>query len=362
MTSASAKWHSERRKKILEAHPEIKNLPKENSRAILFILILPILQFWLAYYSVTLSLPLILLLGFFIGGQVNNAMFCYSHELIHGLVDKRLKEKWLEWIMHYASFACISPSTYVLYRFGHFSHHRIMGEGTLEQAMNFFSEPHPDVELLRDRYYYELVHQSNETPKALNASWFKQPYMRFLTAGIYFPLITIFKGSLFAHIVLTLKFFISKFENKPSYYHERVNAIFRHIVLFYLWFIPLLILAGPKVLIYLLIGDAADRGLFFHPKAVFIMIMHKTWGNHESYQPTTSIYSRFLAFVLMGQTYHVEHHDFPNIPCRYLPRVRAIAPEFYHSLYSYKGYFPILKDYFQNTHWIYAGAFGVQSK
>ena len=362
MTSASAQWHHDRRKKILEAHPEINNIPRENPRALLFILILPILQFFLAYYSITLNAVEILLLGFFIGGQVNNAMFCYSHELIHGLVDKRLKGKRLEWIMHYASFACISPSTYALYRFGHFSHHRILGDGTLDKAKIFLSEPHPDIELLRDRYYYELVNHPNEAPKAFNPAWFKKPWMRLLTAGIYFPLETTFKGGPLAHLILTIKFFKSNLENRPKHYHERINAIFLHIVLFYLWFIPLLMLAGPKVLIYLLIGDAADRGLFFYPKAVFTMIMHKTWGNRESYQPTTSIYNRLLALVLMGQTYHVEHHDFPHIPCRYLPRVRALAPEFYDSLHSYKGCFHALTDYFRSAHWIYAGAFGTPSE
>ena len=44
--------------------------------------------------------------------------------------------------------------------------------------------------------------------------------------------------------------------------------------------------------------------------------------------------SLFL-FVKRNENYHVEHHDFPEVPNYLLPRLRRIAPEFYDGLEAY---------------------------
>lgn len=57
-------------------------------------------------------------------------------------------------------------------------------------------------------------------------------------------------------------------------------------------------------------------------------------------QPTVSFYTPagWLGATLdayMGfENYHVEHHDFPDVPMYQLPRLRAIAPEHYEGLHS----------------------------
>jgi sphingolipid delta-4 desaturase len=43
--------------------------------------------------------------------------------------------------------------------------------------------------------------------------------------------------------------------------------------------------------------------------------------------------------------YHNEHHDFPNIPWHNLPKLKALAPEFYDNLISYKSHTKLLLEF-----------------
>ena len=54
--------------------------------------------------------------------------------------------------------------------------------------------------------------------------------------------------------------------------------------------------------------------------------------------------------------YHIEHHDFPNIPWYKLPQVRVIAPEFYENLPQMDSYFKVIYEY------IFDGSIGPWSR
>jgi len=53
--------------------------------------------------------------------------------------------------------------------------------------------------------------------------------------------------------------------------------------------------------------------------------------------------------------YHVEHHDFPEVPWRRLPALRAAAPEFYDSIVSFNDPLKVIYDTFDSPRF-YAGA------
>lgn len=43
--------------------------------------------------------------------------------------------------------------------------------------------------------------------------------------------------------------------------------------------------------------------------------------------------------------YHIEHHDFPQVPWRLLPQIRKMAPEFYENIPVHTSYFKVAYYY-----------------
>ncbi|XP_054161939.1 sphingolipid delta(4)-desaturase DES1-like [Oppia nitens] len=58
--------------------------------------------------------------------------------------------------------------------------------------------------------------------------------------------------------------------------------------------------------------------------------------------PDTCSYYGYWNAIAFNIGYHVEHHDFPSIPAKLLPKVSQIAPEFYDSLNHHTSYSKII--------------------
>mmetsp|Transcript_81557 Transcript_81557/g.244653 ORF Transcript_81557/g.244653 Transcript_81557/m.244653 type:complete len:113 (+) Transcript_81557:1761-2099(+) len=67
-------------------------------------------------------------------------------------------------------------------------------------------------------------------------------------------------------------------------------------------------------------------------------------------QPTTSTYSRWASFLSLNLNYHVEHHDFPNVPWSRLPAIKAAAPEFYDHLSWSNGFLAMVYEWLMAGH------------
>lgn len=93
-----------------------------------------------------------------------------------------------------------------------------------------------------------------------------------------------------------------------------------------------------KPLAFLLLGTYMGVGL--HPIAGHVVSEHVMMANDG--QETHSCYDTLLNPLLYNFGYHVEHHDFPNIPWNRLPALRKIAPEFYDHLTSYDSWTYVL--------------------
>jgi len=80
---------------------------------------------------------------------------------------------------------------------------------------------------------------------------------------------------------------------------------------------------GVKALVYLVAGSFMGLGL--HPIAGHFIAEHFEFVTG---QETYSYYGP-LNLLTYNVGYHNEHHDFPRVPGRLLPKVKEMAPEFY---------------------------------
>ena len=86
--------------------------------------------------------------------------------------------------------------------------------------------------------------------------------------------------------------------------------------------------AGLKAFVFGLVAALAAFGP--HPMGGRRLAEHLT-GRRG--QPTNSYYGVLNVFAF-DQGYHVEHHDFPNVPWSRLRLLHRMAPEFYESLHT----------------------------
>ncbi|MEM7673504.1 MAG: fatty acid desaturase [Verrucomicrobiota bacterium] len=85
--------------------------------------------------------------------------------------------------------------------------------------------------------------------------------------------------------------------------------------------------------LYFKLAGGFAMGAFGHPYGAFWLMQHMAHPKN-GYQPTVSYGGSLLwNWMTFGELYHVEHHDFPNIPFDKIYQVRKIAPEYYQDLW-----------------------------
>jgi sphingolipid delta-4 desaturase len=96
------------------------------------------------------------------------------------------------------------------------------------------------------------------------------------------------------------------------------------------------VLCGPWALAYLALSTMFSIGL--HPVGARWIQEHYVV---QEGQETYSYYGPFNS-VMYNVGYHNEHHDLMMVPWSRLPKLKAMAPEFYDSLYSHRSYVKLL--------------------
>lgn len=92
-------------------------------------------------------------------------------------------------------------------------------------------------------------------------------------------------------------------------------------------------LGGIWCFLYFRLAAGFSLGAFGHPYGGFWLMQHAAKARN-GYQPTMSYGgSRIWHWLNLGELYHVEHHDFPWIPFTRIAAVRRIAPEYYRPLH-----------------------------
>lgn len=282
--------HSYRRKAILQKYPEIEKLYGYDIVSSYFCTTTVLFQFFMASVVGTYDLPwwLVFVLSYAISGTLNHSITLAIHDLCHCAWFPR---KWHnEWYSIVSNCATGFPSAITFKRY-HLEHHTSQGVDGV------------DVDL----------------PTNLEGT-----YINRVVTKIMFLCLQPFFYSFRPMIVYP----------KTMSFMEFMNWVFVFscdVLVFYLW--------GGKALFYLMGGTVLATTI--HPIAGHFIAEHYVL---KEGQETYSYYGP-TNWLVYNTGYHNEHHDFPRIPGRMLPQVRAIAPEFYDTLMSYDSWGKILIDF-----------------
>ena len=96
---------------------------------------------------------------------------------------------------------------------------------------------------------------------------------------------------------------------------------------------------GTRGLAYVLLSTIVGIGL--HPVGARWIQEHYTF---HAGQETYSYYGMLNA-IQFNIGYHNEHHDLVKVPWIYLPKVKALAPEFYEHLHSHRSWIRVLLQF-----------------
>lgn len=332
---SAARWHRERRRQILEDHPEVRALLQESDAWVRWLgaVVLPAFG-WMLWHAPDMTWPEAILGIMVIGSlRANWAIYC-GHAISHG--------RWTDIVGQYGSlrFNCAIAATHLGHLFQvspnywllHQSHHTKLGtlpllearqrakqarqtDGDLGIASRLFSPPARKYRLVLDREGRTIPRQSELSHQAI---------------------------SLFVHALapLALLGYVVAAIRADA---ERVQPKLRN---------SLVAQAAASLAGYALVTELslardspAPLALFLLSSFVWLSPLNPNWiwtcphlSKEGTEQPTVSFYTPdnglgALLDLYMGyENYHVEHHDFPEMPMYLLPQLRRIAPEYYDSL------------------------------
>jgi len=280
--------HGARRRAILAAHPEVKDLygPCPKTKYVCTLLVLA--QLALAYVLRDAPWWLLLTVAYTVGGFLSQWLLLANHELCHNLAfEKPL-------------------------------HNRLFGL--------FINLPIgiPIVAAFREYHLMHHTHQGVEgvdtdVPTQFEARWVRGPLTKSLWLagqGLAYGLRPLFMMPLPLNRWLVTNFVVQ----------------LAFDVLVYWAF-------GGKALAYLPISALLTMGL--HPMAGHYLT------EHYVVQPPQETYSYYgpLNALAFNVGYHNEHHDFPYIAGSRLPALKRLAPEYYDTLVAHRSWTGMLWRY-----------------
>mmetsp|Transcript_17609 Transcript_17609/g.43977 ORF Transcript_17609/g.43977 Transcript_17609/m.43977 type:complete len:355 (+) Transcript_17609:316-1380(+) len=279
--------HVKRRKAILEKHPEILKLYKPDPMSAVFCVGTCLVQLSMAYLLSDAPWWLIFVCAYVVSGTMNHSLVLAMHELSHDLWFKnKTANTVFAWFINCPT--CVaSASTFKRY---HLEHHTYQGSKVMDADL----------------------------PTALEGKLFRYTPTKVLWVALQ----PFFYG---------LRPLLVK--PKPVTTYELLNWV---VVGSFDLFIMTSPYFGQKSFAYLLLGSVLGLGL--HPMAGHFIAEHFEFIEG---QETYSYYGP-LNFFAYNVGYHNEHHDFPRVPGRLLPKVREMAPEFYDNLPYYDSWTAVL--------------------
>ena len=278
--------HPERTRLILKAHPEVRGLIGRNpwtAGVLIFVVSLQVALAWLLgkaglhYWWASLAV------AWCIGAFANHTLYVIIHEATHNLIFK--KRVWNRWAAIVADLPNVFPGA-TGFQVYHLKHHSHQGDYDLDAD-------------LASRWEARLI--GNSTPGKI--FW-----------ELFFPFFQLTRPPRLQSIKLWSRW-------------STVN-----LVAGLLCDAAILFFCGPNGLLYLLASFFFAIGC--HP-------LGARWvQEHYTLDPEQETYSYYgpLNLLALNVGYHNEHHDFPSIPWNHLPKLKAMAPEFYDNLKCHRSW------------------------
>ncbi len=284
-----AQPHPSTTKRLLAAHPEIRQLIGHNPWSGAATLGLVALQTFVAIALARAGAPwwAILATAWTLGAVVDHALWVMIHEATHYLM---FRKRWLNQVFGYIANCPLFVPAYASFQRYHLRHHARQGEYEQDADLPSFAE-------------IRLV-GNNTVMKAL---WL-----------LFFPVVQATRPM---HL-------------NPRQYIDGPVALTMVTQLAYLslvWWA-----AGWWAIAYLVFSLFASIGL--HPLGARWIQEHYTFSTK---QETFSYYGQGNR-VAFNVGFHNEHHDFPSVPWNHLPRLRSIAAEHYDALDAHRSWTRLL--------------------
>lgn len=279
--------HVLRRRAILAAHPEVRGLFVRDRATFYITAGIFLLQLAVAAWAGWMGFhwwPLILLVAYGVGAFANHAMFVIIHDSIHNTVfESPTLNKWNAIL---ADLPNAFP-TAMGFRCYHIKHHSHLS------AYDYDADVPGDIEA-----------------RLVGNIWWRKALWLFLFPVVQLSRLSRLKGAV-------------PFLGRWTIINFLVILAFDLAVWRFL---------GGGALFYLLASFWFSVGL--HPVGARWIQEHYAaapgQGTFDYYGP--------LNVVALNIGYHNEHHDFPEIPWTLLPRLKAMAPEFYDDLYAHRSW------------------------
>lgn len=280
--------HPQRTREILQKHPEIADLMKPYFGTFPILLLVVGLQVGIAAWLGLSGQPwwMALVMAYLVGAFANHALYVIIHEATHNMIFKSEFPNKLAGLL--ADLPNVFPGS-MGFRVYHIQHHAHQGDHDYDADM---------------ANYWEAKFIGNS---ALGKAFWL----------LLFPVFQI---------------------SRPA----RLRGI--NMWSLWIWFNLACAVAFDVAIIYFCgwIGFAYLLASFFfsiglHPVGARWIQEHYTLdGNQETFS-----YYGPLNIVALNVGYHNEHHDFPYIPWVNLPKVKALAPEYYDTLEYHTSWFKL---------------------
>ena len=272
--------HPARSRAIMKAHPEVRQLMVRNPWTALIALSVVTLQTAIAYGFGRLGFSdwwLSMLVAYCVGAFANHCNYVIIHDATHNLILK--SKSWNKLVGILADLPNLTPGA-MGFRVYHLKHHSHQGD-----------------------YHFDADLANQWEARLVGNKWYRKAIWLML-----FPFFQLTRPPRLKAITMCDRWFFTNF----------AFAIAYDVAIVYF--------CGWAGLLYLAFSFFFSIGL--HPVGARWIQEHYTY---DFDQETFSYYGP-INLVALNMGYHNEHHDLPSIPWNNLPKLRAMAPEFYDTL------------------------------